>query len=191
MLKAYRRGTINISFGNYAVTGSDTSWLTYCEAGDILHVGDQSMEILAVTANNALVLVDTWPGMSGGALPYRIEIQHEGLVRARKAKVEQINAERAVRCTFDVAAHGRLWQADMMSQDLLSKAINLAMVGAPLPTVWRDVNNNDMPITELSQLAQIAGAMAQQTETVYHRSWEMKAAVNAATSVEEINEIAW
>lgn len=191
MLKEYRRGAINISFGSNLVTGFDTSWLTYCRSGDTLRVGDQSMEVLSVTSNTEIVLVETWAGMSGNGLPYRIEIDRDGIARAKEIKMQWVLIERNIRCVADVEAFGRLWQADPTSQDLLNKAVGLATAGAPLPSVWRDVSNSNMPITSLEQLATIGGAMAAQTEAVYHRSWELKEAINTAETVEELNAIEW
>ena len=191
MLKEYRRGKINIAFGSNIATGTDTSWLTYCKGGDVLHVGGQSMEILGVTDNISLVLTETWAGVSGNGLAYRIEISHDSLDRGKKVKLDWVHMERDVRCVVDVIAYGRPWQADLRSQDLLNKVVGLALAGAPLPTVWRDSNNSDMPITSVEQLVVIGGAMAQQTEIVYHRSWELKAAIWAATSEEELSLIEW
>ena len=191
MLKEYRRGKINITFGSDTVTGIDTSWLTYCGSGDVLHVGDQSMAILGVVSNTELLLVDTWAGTSGGSLSYRVQISHDSLDRGKKVKLDWVHMERDVRCVADVIAYDRPWQADLRSQDLLNKAVGFALAGAPLPTTWRDSNNNNMPITSLEQLVVIGGAMAQQTEIVYHRSWELKAAIWAATSEEELSLIEW
>lgn len=191
MLKEYRRGKVNISFGSDIVNGIDTSWVTYCEPGDILHVGETAMEIAAITSNSSLVLAETWAGTSGNELAYRIEISQDSLGRTKKIKYDWVHMERDIRCIADAVAYDRPWQADLRSQDLLNKAVGLALSGAPLPTVWRDSNNNDMPITSVEQLVVIGRAMAQQTEIVYHRSWQLKAAIDAATTIEELNAIEW
>ena len=191
MLREYRRGTVNISFGNNFVEGFDTSWLTYCQPGDVLHVGEQSMIISSVTSQSSIILTETWAGVSGNGLEYRIEISHDGLVRAKRLKIDWVHQQRGARRLENIVVFGRPWQADLASQDLLNKAIGLALAGAPLPTVWRDDNNDDMPITSIEQLAAIGGAMAQQTEAVYHRSWELKVDIEAATTVEELDLIEW
>lgn len=191
MLREYRRGAANISFGSDIVTGFDTSWLTYVQAGDVLHVGDESMIISAITSHASLVLTETWAGVSGNGLEYRIEISHDGLVRAKRLKVDWVHQERNKRRVANVIVFGRPWQADLHSQDLLNKAIGIAIAGAPLPAVWRDDENNDMPITEIGQLVAIGGAMALQTEEVYHRSWELKAEIEAASTTEELGLIIW
>lgn len=191
MLREYRRGAANISFGSDIVTGFDTSWLTYVQAGDVLHVGDESMIISDITSHTSLVLTETWAGTSGNGLGYRIEISHDGLVRAKRLKVDWVHQERNKRRVASVIVFGRPWQADLHSQDLLNKAIGLAIAGVPLPAVWRDDENNDMPITGIEQLVAIGGAMAQQTENVYRRSWVLKAEIEAATSTEELRLIVW
>ena len=105
------------------------------------------------------------------------------------AKLALIEAERDAFRYANVIAHGRTWQADKVSQDLLSDAINLASNGLPLPDVWRDAGNSDMSITSLADLLTIAGAMAAQTRTAYANSWVRKAAVEAATTEEEIEVV--
>lgn len=191
MLREYRRGTANISFGNDIVTGFDTSWLTYCQAGDMLHVGDESMIISNITSHTSLVLTDTWAGVSGNGLEYRIEISHDGLVRAKRLKVDWVHQERNKRMVANVIVFGRPWQADLISQDLLSRALVNAIAGAPLPVTWRDGDNKEMPITNLDQLAAISGAIGQQTEAVYRRSWALKAEIDAASTTEELGLIIW
>jgi len=191
MLKEYRRGTANISFGSDIVTGFDTSWLTYCQPGDVLHVGEQSMIVSEVPSQTTLALTETWAGVSGNGLEYYIEISNDGLVRAKRLKIDWVHQERNKRRFSNVVAFDRPWQADLHSQDLINKAISMAVAGAPLPTAWRDDNNNDMPITDIGQLAVIGGAMAQQTEEVYHRSWQLKDEIEAATTAEEVALIEW
>jgi hypothetical protein len=109
------------------------------------------------------------------------------LAERKAAKKRQIEAERDTAVVQDVQALGRTWQADKRSQELLASAITIASAGGPLPTVWRDADNNNMPITDLSQLLAIAGAIAAQTQAAYVRSWVRKAAVDAATTEAEID----
>ena len=109
------------------------------------------------------------------------------LTEAKAAKKRQIEAERDVAFEQPVTALGRTWDADKRSQELLASAITLAQAGAPLPTVWRDADNNDMPVTSINDLLAIAGAIAQQVQTAYATSWARKAAVDAATTIEGVN----
>ncbi|TCS72094.1 uncharacterized protein DUF4376 [Sulfuritortus calidifontis] len=109
-----------------------------------------------------------------------------GLDAAKAAKRERINAERDAKCVADVTVHDRRWQADKRSQELLAQAVSLAQAGLPLPAVWRDADNNDMPVTSIADLLAIAGAIAQQVQAAYAESWARKAAVDAATTIEEV-----
>ena len=111
------------------------------------------------------------------------------LAEAKIAKKRQIEAERDAACEQPVTALGRTWDADKRSQELLNGAIALAQAGGPLPAVWRDRDNNDMPIANISDLLTIAGAIAQQVQQAYATSWARKAAVDAATTIEEVNAV--
>ena len=65
------------------------------------------------------------------------------------------------------------------------------MAGAPLPAEWRDTANNNMEISSIADLMQIAGAMAVQTQTAYAKSWALKAAVQSAETAEQVNAVVW
>lgn len=107
----------------------------------------------------------------------------------KSVKLTQIENERDAACIVNVTAHGRPWQADTRSQALMSQAIALASAGLPLPPVWRDAENNDMTLTGLSDLLSIAGAIALQVQEAYTTSWVRKAAVESATTIEEVQAI--
>lgn len=104
------------------------------------------------------------------------------LAEAKAARKRQIEAERDAACWQPVTALGRTWDADKRSQELLASAITLAQAGGPLPAVWRDHDNNDMPVTDIADLLAIAGAIIQQVQTAYATSWARKAAVDAAST---------
>jgi len=191
MLRQYEIGKASVSFGSLVVNGLGTSWLTYICAGDILHVGEDAGVIGSVDDIGAITLTETWAGATVTRGAYWIEIAPDNLTRAKTTKRNEINRERAWRCTWNVAALGYVWQADMASQDLLNKAIMLASNGLPLPSVWRTVDNYDMPITSINDLLAIAGAIGVQTQTAYSTSWTLKAQVDAATTVEEVAAVVW
>lgn len=111
------------------------------------------------------------------------------LESAKAAKKRQIEAERDAACEQPVTALGRTWDADKRSQELLTSVITLAQAGAPLPTVWRDYDNNNMPVTSIADLLAISGAIAAQVQQAYATSWMRKAAVDAATTIEEVNAV--
>lgn len=111
------------------------------------------------------------------------------LAEAKATKKRQIEAERDAACELPVTALGRTWDADKRSQELLNGTIALAQAGGPLPAVWRDYDNNDMSVTSINDLLAIAGAIAQQVQQAYATSWARKAAVDAATTIEEVNAV--
>lgn len=108
---------------------------------------------------------------------------------AKAAKRAEITAERDAACVAPVQAIGRTWQADEASQALLNKAITLAAAGLPLPTVWRDADNVDLPITSIAQLLAIGGAMAAATQAAYTSAFARKDALKDADTLAEIEAI--
>ena len=143
---------------------------------------------IGIHSNGASVLVFE-PGDEDEPEWAAIHPPPDPIAEAKAAKREQITAERDAACIAPVEALGHTWQADEGSQALLNKAITLAAAGLPLPTVWRDSDNLDLPITDLAQLLAIGGAMAVATETAMHVSWARKAALSAAETLEEIAAI--
>ena len=111
------------------------------------------------------------------------------IAEAKTAKRAQITTERDAACVAPVQALGHTWQADEGSQALLNKAVTLAVAALPLPEVWRDIDNVDMPITNISQLLAIGGAMAAATQAAYTAAFARKDALAAAETLEEIAEI--
>ena len=107
------------------------------------------------------------------------------VLRARRHA--QIERDRDRQCREPVTALGRTWQADPRSQELLAHAITLAQAGHPLPPIWRDADNGAMPVTSITDLLAIAGAIAANTRAAYEQSWARKGALAAATSPEQIS----
>lgn len=152
-------------------------------AGHVEHTTGAVNLILdnAATLQPAL---DAWNALTPPA-PTAAEL----LAAAKAAKVVEIEAARDAALWSPVAAIGHTWQADQRSQELLGQAITLAAAGLPLPTVWRDVDNVDLPISSLSDLITIAGVMALQTQAAYARSWERKALLGAAVTLQEVGAV--
>jgi len=191
MLRRYERGKASVSFGNVTVTGFDTSWLTYVSAGDILHVGETEAIIQSIEKINSLTLAETWVGDTVTDGAYWVEINPDNMTRARAAKKRWIEQTRLRKRYDNVFALGYEWQADASSQDLLGKTMLNVTLGLPLPPVWRDFFNVDMPLTDISQLVAIAGVIGEQTQNAYITSWILKAQVDAAATVEELTAIIW
>jgi hypothetical protein len=117
----------------------------------------------------------------------RLDPHPQALLAAAKAeKKARIEAERDAQCEQPVQALGRTWDADKRSQELLASAITIAQAGGPLPPAWRDHDNDNMPVTSINDLLAIAGAIAEQVQTAYAKSWARKSAVDAAQTLEEV-----
>jgi len=108
---------------------------------------------------------------------------------AKTAKRAQINVDRDAAVNAPVEALGHTWDSTYVSQFRINSAIALALNGLPLPSVWRDYHNVDMPVTDVAELLAIGAAMAVATETAMHVSWARKAALSAAETLEEIAAI--
>ena len=106
-----------------------------------------------------------------------------------------INMWRDEALRTDVLAHGRYWQTDRRSRELLSDAITLATAGVPLPPVWRDATNDNMIVENLGTLVAIATAMAEATQAVYTRSWQLKEYVenlpDAEGTIATLSNLTW
>lgn len=89
----------------------------------------------------------------------------------------------------NVTAHNRQWQADPDSKGLLSDAILLAQNGKSLPSVWRDANNENMPINSIQDLLAIAEAIFAQTEAALAWSWGKKDEIKEGKDVSELKDI--
>lgn len=105
-----------------------------------------------------------------------------------KKKIE-IERDRDEAIAQQVFVHNRYWQARPTDVDNLSQEILTVQAGVPISPVWRDANNDNMVLTNVSQLIEIAAAMKVQKLTAYQNSWIRKASVDAATTIEEVEAI--
>jgi hypothetical protein len=147
-------------------------------------------DAVAISAADAAILI-------GGFNNYKLDdgmivINTDAMLAAARAvQALEIEHARDAACYASVTVFDRIWQADARSQELLGLSITLAQAGLPLPAVWRDAENSDMPITALPDLLAIAGMMAAQTQAAYEKSWGLKEQVAAATTVEDIAAVTW
>lgn len=143
-------------------------------------------------ANNNLVATNILliPGLK---LPegHRWEVHLPSIEELKSEKRSYIENNKLNTRLQPVSALGYTWQADTLSQTLLTSAILLAQIGAaPVPPTWRTLDNIDVSVS-LDDLKTIAGAMAAQTQYAYSTSWNLKARVDAATTAEELASIVW
>lgn len=108
---------------------------------------------------------------------------------AKAVKRAEIIADKERECHVDVQALGHTWQADEYSQLMLDKAVSSYSIGIPLPPAWRTRANVNVPVTGIETLSAIIGAIAANTNAAYVRMWTRKAALDAATTLPEIDEV--
>ena len=108
------------------------------------------------------------------------------LAEAKAKKLKEIMEWREAARNEPVEALGRLWDADARARELLMGTISYVLAGGTLPGVWRDYHNNDMPLTSVNDLLAIGTAIFRRTEALYAQSWQRKAAVEAATTLEDV-----
>jgi len=147
------------------------------------------IEVPSVEDVPGCIACDAWVGIghvyTGGVFGEAPKTLEE----TKTLKLTQITRDRDAQIAQPVTVHGLPWQADEVSQRNLSNEILTASAGVFLTPVWRDANNNNMTITDIQQLVDIAAAMKLQTLTSYQTSWARKAAVEAATTVPEVQAI--
>lgn len=117
------------------------------------------------------------------------------LVASKTIKKQDIEGQRDDVCTADVVATiggvAHPFQSDKRSQDLVIGALVSSSLGiAPVPAAWRSSDNVMVAIT-VDDLKSIGLAMVNQTSNAYHHSWDLKAAVDAATEQSQLDAIVW
>lgn len=118
------------------------------------------------------------------------------LTAFQQRRKEWIESCRDSASSMPVVVFGRPWQAGTIHRDLLTQAVVLASAGLALPPFWRDADNNNMAVTDLQQLLDIAGAMSVQVNEAYARSWQRKAEIEAVTDetsagIAEVQAVVW
>ena len=66
----YTVGTVSVTNGSNAVTGSGTAWESYLEAGDQITIASASYVVQSVASDTTLVLSNNYIGSSGSGLAY-------------------------------------------------------------------------------------------------------------------------
>lgn len=117
-----------------------------------------------------------------------LSVTPKSMADARMVVLARINELRDSACAANVMAHGRPWQVDPRSRDLLNDAITRALAGRPLPPVWRDADNEDMSIEDIEDLLAITDTLAANVQNAYMTSWARKASLENCQTVEAVAE---
>lgn len=93
-MTVYSTGTITVSAGGTAVTGSGTNWLASgIRAGDLFFANGLALVIAAVNSNTSLTLANAWPGgaIAGGAYFVQLLDDNVRTLVAVNALLAQLN----------------------------------------------------------------------------------------------------
>jgi hypothetical protein len=108
------------------------------------------------------------------------------LTGIKQKKIEDLDLTRKSLSESSVNVNGNMWQADVTSRTLLSNAILVASHGYDLPPFWRTTDNKNIPITDISELLDIASAIDKQTHDVSSKYWEIKDKIIKSSSADEM-----
>jgi Domain of unknown function (DUF4376) len=112
----------------------------------------------------------------------------ENLPTAQAAQMASLKAAYLVAIHVPVAYMGTTFQADDVSQALLTNA--LAAGSVPAEFAWLDINNTPV-LMNYAQLQGLAGAMLVQTQSAFAKFQELKAKVRTAVTTDEILAVVW
>lgn len=113
------------------------------------------------------------------------------LVEVQDLKMTEIDRCKEKALIETVTVNGNRWQSDQKSIAALTTAITIANNGGKLPSVWRNLNDQNIPITKLSDLTDILNAIGAQLEQVNEKSWNLKDLVLMARNKEQVADIKW
>jgi hypothetical protein len=129
----------------------------------------------------------------GSTLTMTPQFAVESLEEAKAAKKNEIEFDRDAELEIDsasVVVNGHPFDANPMSIKQLNDALTtfIALGGVPSGFEWRDAENVNHP-ADLTLLASIAAARAEQVNNIWKRSWERKAALEIATTLAEVDGV--
>lgn len=110
----------------------------------------------------------------------------------KASKRSEINAIRDYKMSKPTPYLGDLFDSDRNSVLNLTSVISAFSNGVPIPEnfTWRSATNKNVPM-DLAKLVGLAGAILQQSNTIYNESWQKKVEVSSASTCEEVSCIGW
>ena len=125
----------------------------------------------------------------------RAEIATTTLDDLRKAKNDEINAERERR-TFGTFEHqGKAVSCDTLSRSDIDGINGYVAINGEFPAIWPGVwkcaDNSYLTITTIDEWKAFYGSMVAAGSALYAHAQELKAALAKATTAEEIADIKW
>lgn len=110
------------------------------------------------------------------------------LADAKTAKLAELQAAYEAANYADIEHASKTWKADRDSQQLLATVLSVGSV--PPGMYWRDVTETQNPMT-YSDLQALAAAILERGLLLDSNLDTKKAAVEAATTIGEVNAITW
>lgn len=121
---------------------------------------------------------------------------YAGMLNAAKLnKLSQINSwrEQANKTTF--THQGKVIQCDPLSRgDIDATANHVALFGTfppNFPGGWKAMDNTIIYLPTIASFKDMYASMTAQGTTNFNRSQQLKAAVSAATTIEQVQDIVW
>ena len=115
----------------------------------------------------------------------------EWTLEKEKQKADKdINLDRAAALDAGFTWNGNTFDADDLSRTNLAGYVAMVDANISLPAnfTWRDIDNNNVVLTD-ETIKDFATAMNTFVNDTYVTSWERKASVQAATTIEEVRAI--
>lgn len=117
------------------------------------------------------------------------------LTEKKKAKDNEINQWRAKANSTTFNHAGKVVACDALSRsDIDAVAGSISLNGAfpvGFPNAWKAVDNTYIPLPDIAAFKAMYGSMTLQGTINFGHSQDLKAAVQAATTVEEVEAIVW
>ncbi|MFA7399234.1 MAG: DUF4376 domain-containing protein [Sideroxydans sp.] len=114
----------------------------------------------------------------------------ELLAAAKDAQISTIEAAYTAAVSADIAYLSTTFQADAASQALISSV--LAASGGALPAgfVWYDATNQPV-VMKYAELQGLAGSILMRGQPLFALKQAHKAAIRAATTIAQVEAVAW
>jgi hypothetical protein len=124
-----------------------------------------------------------------------LQAEADRLVQAKAERLADINRWRAEANATTFPFAGKHIQCDALSTvDILGTALSIALTGAfppDFPGAWKALDNSYIPLPTVEDFAPLYSAFTQRGSLNFMHAQDLKAAVAAATTVEQVAAVVW
>lgn len=116
------------------------------------------------------------------------DLNTAALIVRKKQRKEEVNIYREYRKDIGVWYMSHYFDSDQISRENLTGIVGAINAGATIPTpfVWRDANNNNVPMT-VPQIVTLGLLLMDYISRVYTSSWIIKSQIDACTTSAEVD----